>query len=171
MLGYAHQMFDIAHQMPEYFQMFQITGDPSVNQGIGGVMLKPWNQRTRGADEMKQELQQKWNSIAGARVGVFQFPSLPGAFGLPVQFVITTTESFDRLDEVAKAVLNKANASGMFFFVDSDLKMGKPQSTLAGDPDPIALLGLNPQDGASPVTSPLGAGHVHYFSIPRRSYK
>jgi multidrug efflux pump len=171
MLGYSRQMFDIGRQLPEYSQMFQITGDPSVNQGLGGVMFKPWNQRTRSSDEIQQELQDKWNSIAGAKIGAFQFPSLPGAFGLPVQFVITTTESFDRLNDVAKTVLNKANESHMFWFVDSDLKIDKPQTTLTVDRDLIALLGLNQQDVASSLTSALGGGYVNYFSIAGRSYK
>jgi len=171
MLGYQRQMFDIAHGLPEYFQMFQITGDPSVNQGIGGVMFKPWNQRARTADQIQEELQNKWNAIAGARIGVFQFPSLPGAFGLPVQFVITTTEAFDRLNEVATTVVDKANASHMFWFVDSDLKIDKPQTTLAVDRDLIALMGLNQQDVASALTSALGGGYVNYFSIAGRSYK
>jgi multidrug efflux pump len=171
MLGYAHQMFEMAHQMPEYYQMFQITGDPSVNQGFAGAMFKPWSQRTRGADALQNELQEKWNSIAGAKIAAFQFPSLPGAFGLPVQFVITTTESFDRLNEIAKTVLNKANDSHMFWFVDSDLKIDKPQTTLAVDRDLIALLGLNEQDVASSLTSALGGGYVNYFSIAGRSYK
>jgi len=171
MLGYAHQMFDISSKLPEYNQMFQITGDPSVNQGIGGVMFKPWNQRKRSSDEIQEELQNKWNSIAGVRVGAFQFPSLPGAFGLPVQFVITTTEPFDRLDQVARAVLDKANASHMFWFVDSDLKIDKPTTTLVVDRDLVALMGLNQQDVASSLTSALGGGYVNYFSIAGRSYK
>jgi multidrug efflux pump len=171
MLGYAHQMFDISRQLPEYSQMFQITGDPSVNQGIGGVMFKPWNERKRSSDEIQEELQNKWNTIAGVRVGAFQFPSLPGAFGLPVQFVITTTESFDRLDGVARAVLDKANSSHMFWFVDSDLKIDKPQTTLVVDRDLTALLGLSQQDVASSLTNALGGGYVNYFSIAGRSYK
>nr|MDP9126536.1 efflux RND transporter permease subunit [Pseudomonadota bacterium] len=40
MQTYAQQVFDIAHQSPEYKQMFQITGVPTVNAGIGGVLLK-----------------------------------------------------------------------------------------------------------------------------------
>ncbi len=171
MLGYQRQMFDIAHALPEYSQMFQITGDPSVNQGFGGVMFKPWSQRARSSDQLQQELQQKWNSIAGARVAAFQFPSLPGAFGLPVQFVIKTTEPFDRLNEVARAVVDKANASHMFWFVDSDLKIDKPQTTLAVDRDLVALMGLNQQDVAGALTSALGGGYVNYFSIAGRSYK
>jgi multidrug efflux pump len=171
MLSYSHQMFDIAHQLPEYSNMFQVNGEPSINQGIGGVMLKPWDQRTRNADQIQEELQKKWNSIAGARVGAFQFPSLPGAFGWPVQLVITTTQPFERLDEVAKAVIDKANKSGMFFYIDSDLKIDKPQTTLAVDRDKIALLGMNQQDVASALTSALGGGYVNYFSIDGRSYK
>src|SRR6185437_15285840 len=108
MQTYAQQIFKIAEAEPEYTQMFQITGVPTVNQGIGGVILKDWGQRTRSAHEVQQDLQQKWNKIAGARVAAFQFPSLPGASGLPVQFVITTTEPFDVLNSVAQQVVDKA---------------------------------------------------------------
>jgi multidrug efflux pump len=37
------------------------------------------------------------------RVAAFQFPPLPGSSGLPVQFVITTTEPFENLNTVAQA--------------------------------------------------------------------
>ncbi len=59
---YAKQVFDIAHALPEYDQMFQVTGVPVVNQGIGGVLFKPWNERKRSANELQQELQQKWGA-------------------------------------------------------------------------------------------------------------
>jgi multidrug efflux pump len=105
MQTYAKQIFEVAKSLPEYEQMFQITGVPTVNSGIGGVLFKPWDQRTRSAHEIQQELQAKWNNIAGGRVAAFQFPALPGSSGLPVQFVITTTEPFENLNTVAQAVL------------------------------------------------------------------
>ena len=37
---YANQSFRIAHDLPEYKQMFQITGVPTTNAGIGGILLK-----------------------------------------------------------------------------------------------------------------------------------
>ena len=43
MNAYAKQAFDIAHGLPEYDQMFQITGVPTTNQGFGGVLFKPWS--------------------------------------------------------------------------------------------------------------------------------
>jgi multidrug efflux pump len=171
MQGYAQQMYEISRKLPEYYQMFQLTGLPSVTQGLGGIVFTPWNKRSRSSDDIQAELNKKWGSIAGVRVAVFQPPSLPGAFGLPVQFVITTTEPFDRLNEVARAVVDKANASHMFWFVDSDLKIDKPQSTLVVDRDLVALMGLSEQDVASSLTSALGGGYVNYFSIAGRSYK
>ena len=127
MLSHANTLFEIAKTEPEYMQMFQITGAPVINQGIGGVVFKPFGQRHRNADELQKDLQVKWAALPGARVAAFQFPPLPGTQGLPVQFVINTTEPFQNLNEVAQKVLQKARSSGMFFFIDADLKIDKPQ--------------------------------------------
>ncbi len=168
---YANQMFNLAHELPEYDQMFQITGVPTTNQGIGGVLFKPWDQRSKGAAQLQQELQTKWNSIAGARVAAFQFPPLPGSSGLPMQFVIKTTEPYPNLNEVAQAVLQKAQASGMFFYVDTDLKLDKPQTTVEVDRNLVATLGMTQQDVGAALGAALGGGYVNYFSIAGRSYK
>ena len=168
---YADQAYKLATDLPEYSQMFQLTGMPTTNQGIGGVIFTPWEERQRSAAEMQQVLQQKWNSIAGARVAAFQFPPLPGSGGLPLQFVIKTTESFDNLNEVAAQVLAKAQASGMFFFIDTDLKIDKPQSTLVVNRDLASDLGLTQQDIGASLGAALGGGYVNYFSIGGRSYR
>ena len=168
---YATQMFNMARELPEYQQMFQLTGVPTVNQGIGGVLFKPWDQRNRNAHELQQVLQAKWNGIAGGKVAAFQFPPLPGASGLPIQVVITTTEPFENLNDVASQVLAKAQASGKFYFVDSDLKVDKPQSTVSLNRDMITTLGLTQQDVGGALGSALGGGYVNYFSISGRSYK
>jgi len=171
MAVYSKQVFDIAKATPEYDQIFQITGSPTINQGFGGVLFKPWNERKRSATELQQELQQKWSTIAGATVAAFQFPSLPGSRGLPMQIVIKTTESYDRLNEVVQAVLQKARASGMFFYIDTDLKLDKPQTTVVVDRDLATTLGLSQQDVGAALSAALGGGYVNYFSIAGRSYK
>ena len=171
MQTYANQVFQVAKQMPEYAQMFQITGVPTINAGIGGVLLKTWDKRVRSAKEVQQDLQARWNKIAGARVAAFQFPPLPGASGLPVQFIITTTEPFENLNSVAQKVMEKVRASGKFYFVDADLKIDKPQATVVLDRDKIAAMGLTQQDVGEALGAALGGGYVNYFSIAGRSYK
>jgi multidrug efflux pump len=171
MQRYSQLVFEAAKKLPEFDSSFQLTGVPSVNQGIGGMVMKSWEKRTRSADELQKVLQEEWNHIAGARVAAFQFASLPGSQGLPLQFVITTTEPVTNLNEVANKVLQKAKASGMFWFVDSDLKLDKPQATLEIDRDLVADLGITQQDVGSSLGAALGGGYVNYFSLAGRSYK
>ncbi|VTU21514.1 Efflux pump membrane transporter BepE [Variovorax sp. SRS16] len=171
MQTYADQIFKIAKAIPEYAQMFQLTGVPSTNTGIAGVLLKPWDQRSRSAHDIQSELQQRWNGIAGARVAAFQFPALPGASGLPVQFVINTTEPFENLNTIAQQVMDRARADKKFYYIDADLKLDKPQATVVVDRDKTASLGITQQDVGNALGAALGGGFVNYFSIAGRSYK
>ena len=168
---YTHQIFNMARTLPEYRQAFQMIGVPAQNQGLGGVLLKPWDQRTRTATQLQQVLQQRWNHIAGAQVAAFQFPSLPGAQGLPVQFVITTAEPISRLYSVSQKVLDRARESGLFFFVASDLKIDQPQDQIVVNPNKVADLGLTQQDVANTLGAALGGGYVNYFELAGRSYE
>lgn len=85
--------------------------------------------------------------------------------------MIKTTESFENLNEIVGKVLAKAQASGMFFFIDSDLKIDKPQSTLVVDRDMATDLGLTQQDIGAALGAALGGGYVNYFAIGGRSYR
>ena len=168
MQTYADQIYAIAAAEPEYEQAFQITSPTS---SFGGILLKDWSERSRNATKFQQDMQQKWNTIAGARVAAFQFPALPGAQGLPVQVVINTTESYEQLNDVAQAVLDKARRSGNFFFVDTDLKIDKPQDVLVIDREKVAALGMTQQQVGAALSAALGGGYVNYFSVAGRSYK
>jgi multidrug efflux pump len=168
MQTYADQIYGIASKEQEYQQMFQITTPAST---FGGVIMKDWGERKRSATKFQEDMQQKWNAIAGSRIAAFQFPALPGAQGLPIQIVISSTEKYENLNEVARAVLDKARSSGMFFFVDSDLKIDKPQDVLVVDRDKVASLGMTQQDVANELSAAMGGGYVNYFSVAGRSYR
>jgi multidrug efflux pump len=88
-----------------------------------------------------------------------------------VQFVIGTTESFDQLNAITHQFMHEAQKSGMFIFLDKDLKVDQPQSQVDIDRDKAALLGLSMQDVGASLASILGGGYVNYFSMTGRSYK
>jgi multidrug efflux pump len=111
------------------------------------------------------------SKIAGIRVVAFQPPPLPGSIGLPVQFVIGTTESFERLYGIAQQFLREAQQSGNFIFLDCDLKIDNPQSNILIDRDKTAQLGLKMSDIGGALQSMLGGGYINYFSMTGRSYK
>jgi multidrug efflux pump len=169
---YSQQLYDIAKRLPEYDDSFLLTGTQGPNIGFGGIILKPWAQRKRNAHAIMEELQAKYDGIAGARIAAFAFPPLPGGGnGLPLQFVITTTEPFENLATLVQDIQGQAQASGNFYFLDNDLKFDKPQTTVMVDRDKAATLGLTMRDIGGALSSMLGGGYVNYFSIAGRSYR
>src|SRR5207237_2613877 len=75
MLGYSQQMFAIGKTLPEYEMMFQLI---TPGTGFGGMLFKPWDQRSKSAAQLQQELQGRWSVIAGGQIFVFSLPALPG---------------------------------------------------------------------------------------------
>ena len=121
---------------------------------------------------MESEAQKKLAEISGAQVVAFQPPSLPGGGGgLPVQFVIGTTDSFLRLNEVSQEFMAKAMATGMFIFLDNDLKLNKAQTKIIFNRDKISQFGLTMQDIGNALGSALSNGYINYFNFAGRSYQ
>jgi multidrug efflux pump len=168
----SRQVYNILNSHPETDHVFQLDGLGGLNQGIAGMVLKPWDERARTSMQLQPLVQRQLGEIAGVQCVAFLRPPLPGGGrGLPVQFVVGTTESFDRLNAVSQTLMDKARASGMFSYVDTDLKIDKPQTTIELDRDKAAQLGLNMLDIGSALGSMLGGGYVNYFSLAGRSYK
>ena len=166
-LQYAHQAYEIFKNQQGVDTVFQIEAP---GQSFDGLILGPLAKR-KSATEIQNTLQQKLGAIAGQKIVMFQFPSLPGSQGLPVQFVLKTTEPALRLNEVSSDFLAQAQKSGMFIFIDTDLKYDLPQSVIEIDRDKAAQLGLNMNQVGSSLSSLLGGGYVNYFSMQTRSYK
>jgi len=167
-LIWQHQAFKVAKSFPETDHTFQIAA-PGFN--LLGIVLKPWDQRSRTADALQPLMQKQLSAIAGVRAAAFQVPPLPGPRGLGVQFVIETTQSFQQLNIVAQNVMAAALKSGNFFYLDSDLKYDEPQTQIVIDRDKVASMGLTMSDIGNSLTAMLGGGYVNYFSLSGRAYQ
>ena len=165
---YNRQVYETFAKLPETDHVFQIDAP---GQSIAGMVLKPWDERTRTTNQLQPVIQASLAAVAGAQIVAFQPPSLPGANGLPIQFVINSTDSFDRLNPIAQNFLVKAIQTGQFIFLNTDLKIDQPQSTVDIDRDKAAQLGLRMSDIGGAMASMLGGGYVNYFSLDGRSYK
>ncbi|MDB5362723.1 MAG: multidrug efflux protein [Rhodospirillales bacterium] len=165
---YNRQVYETFAKHPETDHVFQIDAP---GQSIAGMVLKPWDQRIKTSNQLQPQMQGELGAIAGSQIVAFQLPSLPGANGLPIQFVLNSTDSFDRLNPIAQQFLGAALKSGLFMFLNTDLKIDQPQATIDIDRDKAAQLGLRMSDIGSAMASMLGGGYVNYFSLDGRSYK
>src|SRR5439155_1971059 len=113
--------------VPEADLRFVVNGRFGPNQGIAGVILKPWGERSRGALQLKQVLQQKVSAVEGLNAFVFSLPPLPASIGgLPVQMVIDSTGDFTAIFQALEKSKNASRKSGPILVVHSDLAFSQP---------------------------------------------
>ena len=169
----TYKLNEVFTTVPEKEHVFIINGfTNNVHQAIGGILFKPWEERTRTQQQILRSLQPKVAGIAGAQVVSFALPSLPGSTGgPPVQFVITTTADYVQLSSVLAAVQAEAAKSGLFIFTDGDLKFETPQVELKIDHDKANRLGITMQDIGGSLATLLGGNYVNRFNLYGRSYQ
>jgi len=165
---YLKQVYKILAKHSETDHVFQLDVPGRL---ISGMVFKPWGERKLTPGDLQPVVQRELSHISGLRTVVFQRPSLPGSFGLPVQFVLGSTDSFGRMHKVAQDFMHAALKSGMFAFLDDNLKIDQVQATVQIDRDKAAQLGLSMKDIGDALSSMLGGGYVNYFSMAGRSYK
>jgi len=168
----TQQLYDQARDIPEVAHNFVINGYPSIRGAFAGLLLKPWDQRTRSVKQIQTELAPKFQAVATAQIFSFSPPALPGSTGgPPMQFVIRTTGDYATLADVALKMQQAAKESGLFLFTDVDLKFDTPQYEFAIDADKANRIGVNMSDIGTALATMLGGNYVNLFSLYGRSYQ
>jgi multidrug efflux pump len=165
---YTQQIHDVYRSMPETKSIFQITQSTS---GFGGMVTKPWSERKKSTQQLLMESRGPLSQIAGVRVIPLTPPPLPGGGDFPVDFVIASAAEPDQLLGIANQLVQKAFASGMFIYADSDLKFDQPQAEVVFDRDKLRSQGVDLSQAGKDLSALLGGDYVNRFSIQGRSYK
>jgi multidrug efflux pump len=167
--------------VPEYENSFQLIGN---NFGFSGIILKPWSERQRTAEQIQEALQGPAANIPGLQVIVTTPDPLPAGGQFPVEFVLRSTADHREMLDYANQLVqfanttskdpgkgaNDPNAAPVFYFADSDLKFDLPQAEIQIDKDKVASMGLNLSDISRDLGSMLGGAYVNRFSIDGQSY-
>jgi multidrug efflux pump len=169
--GYVQQMAAAWRDLPEVQRYFQITGFPTVTQGINFVGLKPWHERERSAQQVVGGLFPQFMQIAG----ILAFPVTPPSlgqqgFGQPVQFVVQSTGTWEELDATVQRLLAKMAENPGLANPDVDLKLNKPQLRIDLDRDKIAALGSSVDTVGRTLETLLGGRQVTRFKQGAEQY-
>lgn len=165
---FTDQIYQVYKSLPETASTFQIT---LPNGGFGGMVAKPWSERTRTTQQIMMASMGPLSKIAGIRVIPQAPPPLPGGGTFPVDFVIQSAAEPKELSAIAEQLVAKARASGMFIYVDTDVKFDQPQTEVVFDRDKLRSQGVDLSQAGRDLSALLGANYVNRFSIQGRSYK
>ncbi len=171
-MKFTNQLNQIYPAIPEVADYFIVNGGEGVNGAFSGVMLKPWHERSKSQAKVLAELQPKLGKIAGLQSVAFPLPSIPGqSDGLPIQFVLTSTYDYSILNQVITRLKDAAMSSGLFMYVDTDLKYDKPQLVIDIDRDKAANIGVSMQTIGSTLAILLGGNYINRFDTESKSYE
>ncbi len=163
---------EIFSSFPEYRVAVRFNTSGAQNSSFSVFGLSPWDERDRTAMAIQPLVQAEVDKIPGISVFIFSRESLPGAGGgPPVQFVINTTNDYPSLAQLADQLALEALKSGLFMFIESDLKFTKPEIRIDIDRDKAAQMGISMEAIGSSLSTLLGEGWLNRFAVQGRSYK
>jgi len=159
-------------KFPETDLRFVLNGITGPQGGFAGMLLKPWDERTRTAQQLQPLVQAELSKIEGVNAFAFSLPPLPGGpGGLPVQMVINSTASFQAVYDEMTKLKDAARKSGMFIVTDSDLEFNQPVVRVKIDRTKASDLGITMQSIGNSLATLLGGNYINRFNLEGRSYQ
>jgi multidrug efflux pump len=143
--------------------------------GFGGMVNKDWAERAangmRSTTQLLGQLYGAVSAIPGVTVFPRLDPPLPTSGQHDVELVLQTAGSVEEMLDQAMAVVGAGWASGKFLYVDTDLKIDRPEARVRIDRERVADLGMDLASVGRELGSLLGGGYVNRFNYYDRSYK
>ncbi|MCC4246142.1 efflux RND transporter permease subunit [Stappia indica] len=168
---YATQVEQLLADVPEVRSYFVIAGSPEVTDITSFSQLVPWEDRERSQMDIGVELQPQIRRVAGLRASV----NNPGSFGVsarsrPIEFMILTSEPYERLDEMVNTFLEAIEENPNLVNVTSDLALNKPQIEVELDRDRVADMGAGVLTVGRTMETLLGGRKVTRFNMNGEQY-
>ncbi len=167
--GYQRRLEEIIGRTKDIEGYFSIVGfQGRVSQGIMFARLTDWSKRRRTVQQVVGEVQPQFFGIPG----VLAFANVPaafGGFGQPVQYVVQNPD-FALLGKAMDTLVTRARAIKGLVNVNTDLRVNKPELTVAFDRDRAEDIGVPVGDIAAALQTFLGGRRVSTFTRNDKLY-
>lgn len=171
----GHYVSDNTEGLYQTYSMVAISFIPApapVNVAVQSIYLKDPKERQMSA----QDLYYQYANASGNFRNILLFPYMPPTIGTrygggqPVQYVLQGS-NLDSISRVLPQFLAAARQSSKLMFVDSDLKINKPELKINIDRDKAALLGVSIEEIAKTLQLSLSGLRYGYFLKDDRQYE
>ncbi len=168
---YLGEIEKIALADPDLDRVFIISGTPTVAQGIAVFRGRDWSERERSTPTIARELSPKFAALPGVQAFPVTPPSLGGGFReRPINFVILTSDRYDKLFDVAQQMLAEMATNPGIVQPDIDLRLNKPEIYISVDRDRAADAGVSVDAVARTIETMLGGRNVTRYKREAEQY-
>ena len=168
---YAGQVEALLAEVPELRSYLMIVGPGEVTRFLSFARLKDWSERDVSQQEVVQKLSPQLRKIAGVQAFATNPASLGSrGFGKPFQFVIQSSASYEEINALANALVEKLKDNPGLADIDTDMRLNKPEVEVTIDRNRVADLGLDISVIGRTLETLLGGRNVSTFQIGSEQY-
>ncbi len=158
-------------QIPEAFAYTAVAGFPTVSDGTTVLRLKPWEERTKKAQQIAEELRPKLASIPGAQVFPINPPSLGQSFrSTPIEYVIMAQVPYPELQRMVERLLEEVRKTPGILNLQTDLRLNTPEVRVNINRDKLGDVGVNVDTVGRTLETMLGGRQVTRFKREGEQY-
>ena len=166
--SYMHDVIATVLGIPGVRYVWQVVRSSGA---FGGIIFEHPSQRDQNVQELLPQVFARVAEVTGVRVFPILFPALPSAGQFDVEMVVQSPDSPAQMKPHAVTLLEAAQASGRFMFVDTDLEIDMPQLRFVLDRERIAELGLDLDSVSRQLALLLSGDYVNRFDMKGKAYQ
>ncbi|MEZ5481634.1 MAG: efflux RND transporter permease subunit [Porticoccaceae bacterium] len=165
---YMHDVIDTLFQTPDSIFMWQIIRPGAA---FGGLNFTEFEKRDQTVQEKLPQVFGLASQVTGLRVFPTLSPALPTAGNFDVELVVQSQSSPEEMRTYAEKMIAAAYASGMFMFVDTDLRVDLPEAHFILDRERIAEQGMNLASVSRQLGVLLSGNYINRFDLEGKAYQ
>ena len=168
--GYMERIEKFYADIPETLRYFVMAGNPTPDNGFTVLNLKRWDEREKTQQQVARELIPKLQSLPGVLAFPINPPSLGGARGQPLQFVVMTQQPYPELQRMVERLMEEARRNPNLVNVDTDLRLNQPELRVGVNREKLADVGVPVDTVARTLETLLGGRIVTRFKRDGEQY-
>jgi multidrug efflux pump len=158
-------------QIPEAAAWTAISGFPTVVDGNAVLRLKPWEERTKTAQKIADELRPKFMAVPGAIAFPLNPPSLGQPFrSTPVEYVIMSQIPYADLQRLVDRFVDEARKYPGVQNLQTDLRLNTPEVRVRINRDKLSDIGVPVDTVGRTLETMLGGRQVTRFKREGEQY-
>jgi len=168
--SYMERIEKFYADIPETMRFFVMAGNPTPDNGFTVLNLKRWDEREKTQQQVARELIPKLQSLPGVLAFPINPPSLGGARGQPLQFVVMTQQPYPELQRMVERLMDEARKNPNLVNVDTDLRLNQPELRVSVNREKLADVGVPVETVARTLETLLGGRVVTRFKRDGEQY-
>jgi multidrug efflux pump len=168
--SYMERIEKFYAEIPETLRFFVMAGNPTPDNGFTVLNLKRWDEREKTQQQVARELIPKLQSLPGVLAFPINPPSLGGARGQPLQFVVMTQQPYPELQRMVERLMEEARKNPNLVNVDTDLRLNQPELRVGVNREKLADMGVPVETVGRTLETLLGGRVVTRFKRDGEQY-